>query len=340
MPAWVQHPLGKYHYLYFSHHAGKYIRLACICRSNRGLPGSCSPAGVMQLSEQYCAVSGSSSPLRTAIVDQTRSRSSCSFYGLSRPAWFQKLPPGERDPEAGQVSSFATSSDGVHFRARPRSKWAPPICASSLTTAPGTPPQREDTGTRAATRFQPFTPVADVIGPEIAAQVDPVKLGRTWRPWRTGRKLDPDFRYLIRHVGIDIFDGHLLVYFSCVGHRPERILSTSIEMKGDPAKWRAQGVMEVLRPDTEWEGVETSTGVFQGRTLRTLGAGTARSRRSLWTKASATSSIQPPANMVWRWRNSPTREFIEAAKLPGRSRPVCSGSRRGFRSPTGIRAAG
>ena len=89
--------------------------------------------------------------------------------------------------------------------------------------------------------------MADVIRPEIAGQLDPVKLGE---PGAVANRppIGPD-RYSIRHVGVDIFDGRLLVYFSCVGHRPERILCTSIDMQGDPARWRAQGVQEVLRPE-------------------------------------------------------------------------------------------
>ena len=67
---------------------------------------------------------------------------------------------------------------------------------------------------RAQRLAQPFQTVADVIRPEIAGQLDPVKLGEPGavadRP-----KIGAD-RYSIRHVGVDIFNGRLLVYFSCV----------------------------------------------------------------------------------------------------------------------------
>jgi hypothetical protein len=183
-------------------------------------------------------------------VDREGKRIVLYFHG--KPAGVvSKAKAGERDPEAGQKSTFAVSEDGLHFEVgkvtvgpaylrifRHGDAWYA-ISAKGLMRAPRL--------------CQPFADVAEVIGPEIAGQVDPVKLGEPGavanRP-----KAGAD-RYSIRHVGIDIVGDRLLVYFTCVGHRPERILCTSINMKGDPAKWRAKGVQEVLRPEWQWEGV-------------------------------------------------------------------------------------
>jgi hypothetical protein len=90
-------------------------------------------------------------------------------------------------------------------------------------------------------------PVANIIGDDIAAAVDPLKRGEPGAP--TDRPTHGADRYSIRHVGVDIVGDWLMIYFSCVGHRPERILCTAIEMKGPPKEWKARGAMEVLRPE-------------------------------------------------------------------------------------------
>jgi hypothetical protein len=104
--------------------------------------------------------------------------------------------------------------------------------------------------------------LATVVGPEIAAAVDPLRLGEPGAP--TDRPKVGADRYAIRHIGLDIVGDRLLVYFSCVGHRPERILYTSIAMQGDPAGWKASGVTEILRPERAWEGVNLPLAYSKG----------------------------------------------------------------------------
>ena len=101
---------------------------------------------------------------------------------------------------------------------------------------------------------KPFEPVANLIGPDIAEAVDRLKLhesgATTERPAR-----GPD-RYSIRHVGVDLKGEWLMIYFTCVGRRPERIICTAVDLQGPPKMWTARGAFEVLRPAMDWEGVK------------------------------------------------------------------------------------
>ncbi len=245
VPAWVKNPLGKY-YLYFAHHKGKYIRLAYADRIEG--PWKIYPGGVMPMDDQTALKGHVASP--DAIVDADGKRIVLYFHGQPASLVAKKMPPGERDPEAGQKSSYAVSGDGLHFRAG--NIQVGPAYLRIFPFEHAWYAINAQLLLRAQHLGEPFQPVASIIGSEIAGQVDPVKLGE---PGAVADRPDHGAdRYSIRHVGIDIFDGHLLVYFSCVGHRPERILCTFIDMKGDPAKWKAKGVMEILRPEAQWEG--------------------------------------------------------------------------------------
>ena len=73
----------------------------------------------------------------------------------------------------------------------------------------------------------------------------------------------------MRQVGVDVNGDRLMVFFSCVGHRPERILATTVIMKGAPETWRASGTIEVLRPATEAEGVRLPLAYPNGGISRT-----------------------------------------------------------------------
>jgi hypothetical protein len=74
----------------------------------------------------------------------------------------------------------------------------------------------------------------------------------------------------MRHVGLDYRGDRLVVYFSCVGHRPERVLATVIKLEGAPETWRAQGTFEVLRPGTAAEGADLPLAYSNGGISRTL----------------------------------------------------------------------
>jgi hypothetical protein len=254
VPAWVKQPLGRY-YLYFSHHAGKYIRLAYADRLEG--PWRIREGGVMRIEEQKVAVGHVASP--DAVIDEEHRRIYLVFHGGQKKDAARKQSD---DPEAGQRSLAAISEDGVHFRSldvdigpsylrvfRHDSWWYALNGRGSLM-------RTRELGTK------PFAPVGTAIGPEIAAAVDPLRLGEPGAP--SDRPANGADRYSIRHIGIDLVGDRLYVYFSCVGHRPERILATSIALKGDPAEWKAAGITEVLRPEREWEGAQLPLAYSKG----------------------------------------------------------------------------
>jgi hypothetical protein len=246
VPSWVKNPLGKY-YLYFSHHNGKYLRLA-YADSVAG-PWKIHAPGVLQLTDQNAVKGHVASP--EVVVDEAR-RQLVLFYHGNHPA---KRPSAERveGEETPQLTAVAFSNDGLQFTAtnivvgpaylrvfQHRDRWYALNHSGDLRSAP---------------RFDaPFATIVTIIGPEIEDEVDPARRGEPGATPAENRPPNGPFRYSIRHIGTDVWNDRLIIYFSCAGHRPERILATVVDLKGPPEKWRAQGVIEVLRPERDWEG--------------------------------------------------------------------------------------
>jgi hypothetical protein len=70
-------------------------------------------------------------------------------------------------------------------------------------------------------------------------------------------------------VGVDVDGDRLTVFFSCVGHRPERILCTLVDLKGPAESWKARHAIEVVRPETESEGANLPLAFSRGGISRT-----------------------------------------------------------------------
>ncbi len=61
----------------------------------------------------------------------------------------------------------------------------------------------------------------------------------------------------MRHLAIKVNDDFLYVFYSCIGHKPERILVSVIELTDDwISDWKPSHPMEVLRPEMEYEGAK------------------------------------------------------------------------------------
>lgn len=254
VPEWVENPLGRY-YLYFSHHAGKYLRLACADQLEG--PWKIVDGGVMPLSAQTAVTDHIASP--QVVIDETARRFYLYYHGVN-PNPAAKVGG---DEEGGQVSGVAVSADGIHFEAtggvigpaylqvfQHDGRWFAFNHSGLLRGA--------------AKPGGPFTPIASILGPDILAAVDPALLGEPGAAPAESRPTHGPFRYSIRHVGVDVAGDRLFVYFSCVGHRPERILRTVVEMQGPPETWRARGVTEVLRPEKPWEGADLPLAYSRG----------------------------------------------------------------------------
>jgi hypothetical protein len=246
LPGWVPDPLGRY-YLYFAHHDGGYIRLAYADRLEG--PWRIHPGGVLRLGDQRALRGHIASP--EAVVDEENRRVHLFFHGL----------PASGD--GPQVTSSAVSRGGLRFTDVGRivgpaylrlfrygGQWYGLTHSGVLG--------------RATRLGESFEPVATIIGPDIAIAVDPALRGELGAPPVATRPTKGEDRYGIRHIGLDHHGDRLDVYFSCVGHRPERILRTTIRLEGPPESWRARGVEEVLQPERPWEGADLPLAYSRG----------------------------------------------------------------------------
>jgi len=261
VPAWVKNPLGKY-YLYFAHHAGKYLRLAYADKVEG--PWKMLEGGVQRLDAQTALVGHIASP--DAIIDE-QTHEIYLFYHGGNP---QKKAPNPNDPdgEAGQISAVSVSTDGIHFK--PLNVVVGPAYLRIFTHGGQWFALNHSGMLRRAPRLgEPFKDVAKIIDRDIADAVDPARLGEPGATPAENRPFNGPFRYSIRHVGLDVNGDRMVVYFSFVGHRPERILCTTVDLKGAPETWKAKGTYEVLRPETEAEGAKYPLAFSNGGISRT-----------------------------------------------------------------------
>ena len=74
----------------------------------------------------------------------------------------------------------------------------------------------------------------------------------------------------IRHTAVVVDDDLLKVYFTAIGDNPERILLSTVRLSNDWLEWEASDPVEVLAPETEWEGADlplepSERGLVQGQ---------------------------------------------------------------------------
>lgn len=260
VPAWVQHPLGRY-YLYFAHHAGKYIRLAYADQVEG--PWKIYAPGTLKLNEQQAVENHVASP--EAVIDESSHQIYLFYHGWT-PG--HKHTAGSDEFWDRQCSSVAVSSDGIHFR--PLNTIVGPSYLRVFAHG-GQWFAINESGVlrRAAHLGDRFEPVTRLIGPEIIAAVDPARLHEPGATPADQRSATGPHRYTMRHVGIDVVGDRLVIYFSCVSHRPERILCTVADLSGPPETWKAHGTYEVLQSATPAEGVDLPLAYSNGGISRT-----------------------------------------------------------------------
>lgn len=245
VPDWVANPLGRY-YLYFAHHDGEYIRFAFA--DDLAGPWTIVPGGLLPVQEQRALRGHIASP--EAVIDEETRQIYLFTHGSSEVA-------------DAQVSTVAVSTDGRTFRDlgvrvgpaylrvfRHEGTWYA-LNGSGLLR-------------RAEALGAPFEPVAKIIGQDILDALDPWLRREPGAVPPERRPARGDGRYAIRHIGTDLHDGRLYVYFSCLNHRPERIIATVVELEGPPETWRARGVFEVLQPGRPWEGADLPLAYSRG----------------------------------------------------------------------------
>lgn len=220
VPSWVERPLGRY-YLYFSHHAGKFIRLAYADQLSG--PWKIYEAGTLRLEEAPRCFDHVASP--DIHVDDAKREILMYFH----------CPSGGSVDSNGRVdineqkTFLGTSGDGLRFRV--------------------------DEQPLGPAYFRVFR-WGDYYYAIVRAGI--VLRSRHMRqPFQAGPTLiGADSGRLLRHAAVDLRGDVLRVYYSRIGDRPERILLSETRLAADWLKWRASMPVEVLRPEKKYEGAD------------------------------------------------------------------------------------
>jgi hypothetical protein len=242
VPDWIPNPLGKY-YLYFADHKGSYIRLAYADLPTG--PWKIYEPGSLQLSQSHFLtepaeipekvqeeltlggwaggdVEGVPSPLESATkphiaspdvhVREDRKEIVMYYHGLE----------GFRS----QMTRVATSTDGIHFKAREE------IIAYPYLRA-----------------FQHAGKWFGLSMPGVLYKSDN---GLT----DFESKFDGLFPRTMRHSALLLRDDILYVFWTRVGDNPEHVLVTTIDISGNWPDWRVTSETDVMFPEKDWEGAD------------------------------------------------------------------------------------
>lgn len=221
VPDWIDDPLGKY-YLYFADHRGTYIRLAYA--DDITGPWRMHEPGSLRLEDSFfpttcppCALApGASAALYAHIASPD----------VHVDEENQQIVMYIHGRGAGrQFTRLALSRDGLNFQGN-----------------------AEELG-------RPYFRVIEHGDYHYALSM-PGYMYRS-EDGRSDFQEGPRFfNENMRHNALLIRDDKLHVFWTQAGHAPERIFLSLIDMSGDWMQWQESEAVEVLRPETEWEGVE------------------------------------------------------------------------------------
>jgi len=238
VPDWAPGRLGRY-YLYFADHKGRYIRLAyaddLLGPWRIHVPGSLQLEGSFLLTE----------PATGPPDEIARIRAAGTPPNLLHDLYTEQTTPHIASPDVHvdaanrrivmyyhglnglgqQVTRVATSSDGLHFVARP-----------------------EILG---RTYFRTF-----VHGGYTYAMAMPGQFYRSKDPL-TGFEEGPRlFNPNMRHAAFLKRGDKMYVFWTQVGYAPETILLSTIDLSREWTTWKETAPIEVLRPERPWEGAD------------------------------------------------------------------------------------
>lgn len=240
VPAWIDRPLGRY-YMYFANHMGTFVRLAYADRI--GGPWRIHEPGVLSvrdtaffrpqpdppetLDDFYTHVA---SP--EIAFDAGRRRLLMWVHGWWTdgerwPAEPKAAAAWAREKGYGQFTQMAESADGIHFEVRP------PITRLSYVRV--------------------FEHVGMLYGMARLGQLTRSPDPRfVFEPGPNPFRGTP-YANRVRHVGLLPRGNRLHVFFTGIGDAPERVLMTTIDLRGDWTSWRVSDPMPVLQPETAYE---------------------------------------------------------------------------------------
>ncbi len=226
VPEWVPGALGRY-YLYFAHHNGGYIRLAYADRIEG--PWRIHTPGTLQHSESYfpteIGVPPAGRVLAPGAVVSTPHIASPDVHVDVERRQFRMYYHGII-AHGTQRTRVAVSEDGVHFRA------FEPILGTSYWRG-----FEHDGWHYGLTMPGIFQRSRDPLG-----------------PFEVGPTL---FASNMRHSAVRVEGDTLIVLYTNVGEAaPEKVLTTTIDLRGDWMQWQTGEVTTVLEPDRDYEGAD------------------------------------------------------------------------------------
>ena len=219
VPDWIANPLGRY-YLYFADHRGLYIRLAYA--DDLLGPWTVYGPGTLRLEDSWfpstcppCSQApGSDAPLYAHIA-------SPDVHVREDLKQIVMYIHGRDD--GAQLTRAATSTDGIHFTGR-----------------------EEVLG-------RPYFRVIPWQGDYYALAMP----GYLYRSRDGLSDFIPGPRFFndaMRHSALLMRDNRLFVFWTQVGDAPERIYASYLTLHDDWRQWTESSAVEILRPETDWEG--------------------------------------------------------------------------------------
>lgn len=220
LPEWIDKPLGKY-YLYFAHHDGKYIRMAYANRIQG--PWTVYEPGILHVEEAPAFIGHIASP--DVHVDLGSKEIRMYFHGSRK--------------NENQKTALAISSDGLSFNAS------------------------EDT--IGSSYFRVFQHQGFYYAMDTHGFLNRSRFHD--RDWVIGKKeliapITLEDRYgkrddvRIRHSAAWVKDDTLFLFYTRKSDAPERILLSAVSLRGDWNDWIADPPVEILRPETVYEGTQ------------------------------------------------------------------------------------
>jgi hypothetical protein len=241
VPDWVPEPLGRY-YLYFADHKGSYIRLAYA--DDLLGPWQVHAPGSLQLDQSFFPVEPPAVPDGAReIVYQRYREAGMDPDALPHDPMVDMTTPHIASPDVHvdhqarrivmyfhglegfgvQRSRVAVSEDGIRFQARP-----------------------EVLGRTYMRAFQ--------FGDHTYALAMPGMVYRSKDGLSDFEEGPLLFNKDMRHNAVLVRGNELFVFWTQVGHAPERILLSRIDLEAPWLEWQPGPPVEVLRPEFDWEG--------------------------------------------------------------------------------------
>ncbi|MXX99589.1 MAG: hypothetical protein F4Y67_02050 [Chloroflexi bacterium] len=242
VPDWVEQPLGRY-YLYFADHKGSHIRLA---HADDLLgPWRIHSPGSLRIEHSHFPSDPPEFDERMLNRAVKRHRQNPRYNRLPHSLLAEFTTPHIASPDAHvdeqnqrivmyfhgledfgvQRSRVAVSRDGINFQARP-----------------------EILG---RTYLRAFKHDGFTFGIAMPGHVYRSTDGLSG--FEKGPTLfNPD----MRHCAVLKRGKRLHVFWTQVGHAPERILLSTIDLSAPWTQWQETKAVEVLRPERSWEGAE------------------------------------------------------------------------------------